>query len=65
MKGGLEEVVTGDEMGVDGHSGVLKIPSRGIELKFPPLVGLAKQLVESGGLVNYMRQRIKRGEIRP
>lgn len=62
VREGLEDLKSGDEMEVDLQKGQILVPKRGIVTSVRPLGGLERELVEAGGLVNFTKNRIKRGE---
>ena len=51
----------GDEVEVDLQSGLVRNKTQGTEFTFAPLVGMAATLVEAGGLVNLVKQRLGTG----
>lgn len=61
----LAHINTGDQIEVDLDKGLITIPSKGISVQVSPLSGLEKELIQEGGLLNYTKKRIQRGEILP
>lgn len=61
----LNHLNTGDEIQVDLGKGLITLPSKGISIQVRPLSGLEKELITEGGLLNYTKKRIQRGEILP
>ncbi len=55
----VDDVETGDEVEVDTAAGMARNLTRGGEHSFPPLSGPAAELVQAGGLVPLVRQRLK------
>ena len=51
-------VEAGDELQVDLEAGVARNLTQGTEHTFPPLAGPAAELVEAGGLVPLVKQRL-------
>ena len=54
-------IAAGDEVEVDLQAGVVRNMTQGTEFTFAPLVGMAATLVEAGGLVNLVKQRLGTG----
>jgi 3-isopropylmalate/(R)-2-methylmalate dehydratase small subunit len=65
VKAGLDGVEQGDEMEVDLKKGNIFVKARNIALDVRPISGLEKELIEEGGLLNYTKHRISRGETTP
>jgi hypothetical protein len=52
-------------MEVDLKKGNIFVKARNIALDVRPISGLEKELIEEGGLLNYTKHRISRGETTP
>ncbi|MBO8154658.1 MAG: 3-isopropylmalate dehydratase small subunit, partial [Thermovirga sp.] len=53
----------GDELEVDLSKGKIKNLSTGQSWNVPPLPDFLQDLMEKGGLVNWVRERLKREDI--
>jgi 3-isopropylmalate/(R)-2-methylmalate dehydratase small subunit len=49
---------SGDEVDLDLSSGTLTRKSDGLQIRFEPLPDFLLRILESGGLVPYMRERL-------
>ncbi|HZK18178.1 MAG TPA: 3-isopropylmalate dehydratase small subunit [Clostridia bacterium] len=54
-----KDVENGDELSVDIDSGVIENLSNGKTYKSTPIPGFMQQIINSGGLVNYVAERVK------
>ncbi len=53
-----EGIKEGDEVEVDLEGGVVRDLTSGKEWTFPPLTGIAKDLLDAGGLVAMVKKRV-------
>ena len=53
------EIGEGEEIEVDLEAGVVRSLTQGKEWQFAPLTGIARELLEAGGLVPLVRERLK------
>jgi len=51
-------IEAGDEVEVDLAGGVVRNLTKGTEYSFPPLTGMAAELVEAGGLKALVREKL-------
>ena len=51
----VDNTETGDEVSADAATGVVRNHSRGWELKAEPLPGFVMEIVNAGGLVEWVR----------
>lgn len=54
-------IAAGDEVEVDLEAGIVHNKTQATEFTFAPLIGMAATLVEAGGLVNLVKQRLGTG----
>ncbi len=53
---------TGDELEYDPESGIIKNMSKGTEFQSVPAASFVAEVGEAGGLMNYVREKIAKGE---
>lgn len=53
---------TGDELEYDPETGIIKNLTKGTEFKSVPAASFVAEVSESGGLMNYVRDKIAKGE---
>ncbi|WP_350288880.1 hypothetical protein [uncultured Croceitalea sp.] len=53
---------TGDELEFDEASGIIKNITKGTEMQSVPVAPFVAEVSESGGLMNYVRDKIAKGE---
>ncbi len=53
---------TGDELEFDEASGIIKNISKGTEMQSVPVAPFVAEVSEAGGLMNYVRDKIAKGE---
>ena len=56
VPGMAEKVKEGDEIEIDLETGTIKIISTGETLKFKPVKGFMRELLNEGGIVNYYKK---------
>ncbi len=61
----LDGLRDGDELEIDIEKGEITIPKTGERLLARPLDDFARELIKAGGLINYTRERIKGGALKP
>ncbi len=54
----VDEADTGDEMELDLTKGVVRNITKGKSYQVPPMPDFLRELIDAGGLVNYVRKRI-------
>ena len=55
----LEKINDGDELEVDYKVGLIKDKTAGIDIKFKPLPDFARQIINAGGLLEYITEKYK------
>jgi len=55
----LENINNGDELQIDYQNGVIKNRTTGIDIKFNPLPDFALEIINNGGLLNYITKKHK------
>ena len=58
-KDAAEGIDEGDEIEIDASKGEIKNLTKGESYKAKPLSGFIRKIINSGGLINYIRQRQK------
>ena len=54
----VEEIQPGDEAEIDIEGGCIRDLTLGKQWRFPPLTGIAKELLDAGGLVPLVRRKL-------
>ena len=54
----VDKINDGDELEIDAASGVIRDLTNGVEITCPPLPASMARIVEKGGLVNYVKDRL-------
>lgn len=52
----VEGIQEGDALEIDLDAGLLSVPARGLERRFPPLAPQMQALLAAGGLIPYLRR---------
>ncbi len=52
----IEKIKDGDELSIDLNGGVIKNLTQNLEIKFPPLPRIMTDILNSGGLVDYIKK---------
>ena len=55
----VDKIHDGDELDIDAAAGVIHNRSTGEDIPFPPLPSSMQNLIDKGGLVNYVREEIE------
>ena len=58
----MDAINDGDEIEIDTETGRIRDLTNGAEITCPPLPGSMRRILESGGLVGYVKQRLEQGE---
>lgn len=58
---GVDAIADGDELEIDASAGRIRDLTNGAELVCQPLPESMRRILDSGGLVGHVRQRLKRG----
>lgn len=56
----FDKIDSGDELEIDATKGVIRDLTKNIEIKCQPLPASMKKIIDSGGLVDYVRQRLQK-----
>ncbi|WP_300785753.1 3-isopropylmalate dehydratase small subunit [uncultured Desulfovibrio sp.] len=54
----VDKLNDGDELEIDAAAGVIRDLTSGVEIACPPLPASMARIVEKGGLVNYVKERL-------
>jgi len=55
----VERISDGDELEIDYKNGLIKNKTTGIDIKFNPLPDFALEIIDAGGLLNYITKQKK------
>jgi 3-isopropylmalate/(R)-2-methylmalate dehydratase small subunit len=55
---GADEIRDGDALEVDAAAGVVRVLARGIEIPVQPVPPFMQEILDSGGLVGYVKKRL-------
>ena len=58
----MDAINDGDELEIDTATGRIRDLTNGAEIVCPPLPESMRKILESGGLVGYVKQRLEKGE---
>lgn len=58
----VEKISEGDELKIDTQEGEIEIVNKNIKLKVNPVPEFMQQIVNAGGLINFAKNRIEKGE---
>ncbi len=56
----VDKFDNGDEVEVDIEKGVIINKTKGFEVRFPPFEGYVMDIIKAGGIINYIRNQIKK-----
>jgi len=59
MPDALEKISEGDELKIDYEKGLIKNQSTGKDIRFDPLPDFALEIINSGGLLEHIKTKIK------
>lgn len=54
----VDKIADGDQLEIDAAAGVIRDLTNGAEIACPPLPASMARIVEKGGLVNYVKERL-------
>lgn len=54
----VNKISDGDKLEIDTGKGIIKNLTTGVEIKVPPLSPVMQNLINKGGLVNYVREQL-------
>ena len=54
----VDKLKDGDELEIDAAAGVIRDLTNGVEIACPPLPSSMARIVEKGGMVNYVKERL-------
>lgn len=55
----VDSIKDGDELEIDAAAGVIRDLSNGVEITCPPLPASMAAILDKGGLVNYVKERLQ------
>lgn len=55
---GVDQIQDGDTLDVDAAAGVIRVPARGLELPVQPVPPFMQEILDSSGLVGYVKKRL-------
>ncbi len=56
----VKKIDDGDKLEINPEKGVIKNVSKGLEINVPPLPEFMKEILEAGGLVGYVKKRLRK-----
>ncbi len=56
----IKKIDDGDELEINPEEGIIKNLSKNLEITVPPLPEFMKEILEAGGLVGYVKKRLKK-----
>ncbi len=58
---GINSIHDGDELEIDTEAGFIRNLANGAEIRVPALSPMMRTLIDKGGMVNYVREKLKEG----